>query len=409
MPVRLPLTAVAAALGACLAISTASAQIPVPLVTVSARTFDASNTCDNAPWECNGATTVSTPGVMEFDVYGPEEGGSFLESVRFSLSWPEDWTALSWEMCAGGDLLDGDPGTAGSPITVGFSCEEHVGLPFLRLIIDCTTPGRFSIDPPPGAEDVTGITCGGLLDSSWGPAYVEVGDYCGRLPIPTPCHGYCRGRLSASFDPPALAVTLTSGDEASEMVSVYGLVDFTCEGPWVCTGGGSEEIPCFGGLSATEEWIEIELVAASPPWHDYAITVDAGSLPPGEYAGRVASSSLCTECKSNCMEISLVVEQALSAPDEPAHPSGTSVGPAVPNPTDASISIEIDAPAHSTATISLYDVAGRRVHTFAERSLPAGRQLLMWGVEEVPAPAGVYFLRVVVNGEPFTRRVVLSR
>jgi hypothetical protein len=73
-----------------------------------------------------------------------------------------------------------------------------------------------------------------------------------------------------------------------------------------------------------------------------------------------------------------------------------------PNPLRASVTIGLALPAAGNVTMELYDVQGRRVVTMASRPMSEGHHDVTWdGADQAGAPvaAGVYFLRVQVDGQ----------
>lgn len=98
--------------------------------------------------------------------------------------------------------------------------------------------------------------------------------------------------------------------------------------------------------------------------------------------------------------------------EPPAIPSVYRLHPAIPNPFSGRTTIRFDLPRAGHTTLMVYDLAGRRVTTLADRPLLAGRHELAWnGRTEAGtrAPAGVYFCRLTSEAYNETRRVVLLR
>ncbi|MBD3400637.1 MAG: T9SS type A sorting domain-containing protein, partial [Candidatus Coatesbacteria bacterium] len=58
-------------------------------------------------------------------------------------------------------------------------------------------------------------------------------------------------------------------------------------------------------------------------------------------------------------------------------------------------------------SLSVYDLAGRRVDVLSEGELPAGRHAVSWNCSA--ASAGVYLLRLETQGAALSRRVVVGR
>jgi hypothetical protein len=83
-----------------------------------------------------------------------------------------------------------------------------------------------------------------------------------------------------------------------------------------------------------------------------------------------------------------------------------------PNPFSGTTEIRVGLPAPAAVTVSVYDVAGRRVF---ERRLPAGdagwRSVMFDGRSSSGdvLPSGVYFARVTAGTDTQTRKLVISR
>jgi hypothetical protein len=78
-----------------------------------------------------------------------------------------------------------------------------------------------------------------------------------------------------------------------------------------------------------------------------------------------------------------------------------------PNPADNSVSVAFNLPEAQRVSLSVYDLAGRRVTTLSEGELPAGRHAVSWDC--AGEASGVYLLRLETEGEALSRRVVVGR
>jgi hypothetical protein len=78
-----------------------------------------------------------------------------------------------------------------------------------------------------------------------------------------------------------------------------------------------------------------------------------------------------------------------------------------PNPADNSVSIAFSLPEAQRVSLSVYDLAGRRVTTLSEGELPAGRHAVSWDC--AGEASGVYLMRLETAGEALSRRVVVGR
>lgn len=81
-----------------------------------------------------------------------------------------------------------------------------------------------------------------------------------------------------------------------------------------------------------------------------------------------------------------------------------------PNPVRASTSIEFALPFRSDVALGIYDVAGKRIRTLSQGSLPAGPHLVTWDGRDrsgAVLPSGVYYLRLATPDGVLTRRMTV--
>lgn len=92
-------------------------------------------------------------------------------------------------------------------------------------------------------------------------------------------------------------------------------------------------------------------------------------------------------------------------------PTALAFASIAPNPFRGAVAFVIDVPQGAGAvSVAVYDLAGRRVRTLADGSLPAGRHTLSWnGRTDAgdPIAPGVYLVRLIGAGRTFTRRVTM--
>ena len=90
-------------------------------------------------------------------------------------------------------------------------------------------------------------------------------------------------------------------------------------------------------------------------------------------------------------------------------PSQLEFGAAVPNPTSRGVSFALALPKPAEVRLLIYDVRGRAVAEPVHERLDPGRYRLEWSRSgDVRQGAGVYFVRLVVNGQiQGDRRVVV--
>lgn len=98
-----------------------------------------------------------------------------------------------------------------------------------------------------------------------------------------------------------------------------------------------------------------------------------------------------------------LAEARLVAADEDVDLSVT----ASPNPTSSALTVEFGAAGASEIRASIYDALGREVALVADGSFDAGRHEVTFDTSALPA--GVYVVRVVVEGEARTTRITVVR
>jgi subtilase family serine protease len=104
-------------------------------------------------------------------------------------------------------------------------------------------------------------------------------------------------------------------------------------------------------------------------------------------------------------EFSLVVD----VPTTPTVPVTLALHPAFPNPFSGSTTISFDLPKQGRVEVAVFDVTGRLVRTLLDQDLPPGRQTLEWDGRSNTQRAtatGIYFVRLRVNDELLTRKIV---
>lgn len=133
----------------------------------------------------------------------------------------------------------------------------------------------------------------------------------------------------------------------------------------------------------------------------------AFSLRPGAQPGgtlRVGASELVagdgTPIDLDLASLETELEPAATVPA-----AGLALSAARPNPSSGATSFVVSLPAAGNVDLAMYDLAGRRVATLHRGVLPAGSREFTWRPER--APSGVYFARLVVNGEVRSSRVTL--
>ncbi len=84
----------------------------------------------------------------------------------------------------------------------------------------------------------------------------------------------------------------------------------------------------------------------------------------------------------------------------------------VPNPVQTTMAYSVTLPKESRVRVEIFDLAGRRVRTLEDRTMPAGRNSFSWDARNLGGPvlsSGVYFLGLTTQGTRTTRRFILLR
>lgn len=177
----------------------------------------------------------------------------------------------------------------------------------LRIVLECTSPGRFALGDHPSEGPAAALICQGpdsgwYTEPNWWP-HVEVGDYCGRAPE-IPCDVCDPGGLVGYFEPNQTSFDLEIGQSTVDTLDVHATAEcFTLP---EC-GGGS--VPCgyYSGLDTDVAWILLQPVGGDQ--RRMQRTVTAAGLEPGIYMARIWIVSVGCCGSSNCEEVSLTVRQ----------------------------------------------------------------------------------------------------
>ena len=78
-----------------------------------------------------------------------------------------------------------------------------------------------------------------------------------------------------------------------------------------------------------------------------------------------------------------------------------------PNPFNNNISIPIFSHVKSSASIDVFDLVGRKVHTIYEGALQPGTTHFLWDAKI--AANGIYVIRSIVNGKKHYDKIMLLK
>ncbi len=105
-------------------------------------------------------------------------------------------------------------------------------------------------------------------------------------------------------------------------------------------------------------------------------------------------------------------DTVLAVPDDPAADPAPPALVARPNPFNPAVTLSFELARGGPVTITIYDVAGRRVAEVFRGELGAARHQVTWngrGQDGRAAPSGVYLARLVGDGFARTARLALAR
>ncbi len=96
----------------------------------------------------------------------------------------------------------------------------------------------------------------------------------------------------------------------------------------------------------------------------------------------------------------------------PALPQEFALGQNYPNPFNPTTTVDISLPVKSDLTLSIFDILGRKIRTYALHDAAPGVHSVVWdGRDEsgVFVPSGVYFYRAKAANQTLTRRMLLLK
>lgn len=187
-------------------------------------------------------------------------------------------------------------------------------------------------------------------------------------------------------------------------------------GEWVTAGG----VPAGGGEIGTTSWTVVTehgtddlllgLLRLDDAAADEVTTVLQFRLRPGQTHGGTVSiaESELTAPDGGALALDLGGVQAPLTPGPAAAPPARlALSAARPNPSVGRAAFTIALPTAGDVDLAIHDLAGRRVATLWHGALGAGEREFVWSA--AGAHDGVYFARLVVNGEVRGTRFVLRR
>lgn len=213
-----------------------------------------------------------------------------------------------------------------------------------------TTPYSFSWSNGGSNEDLVGI---------------PAGSYIGTLTDANGC-------VSIS---PALAVTGPSAALSASSVATNQI-----------QGGaqGSVNLSVSGGTSPY-----------SYNWSNGATTEDLSSVAAGIYTCTITDANGCTVTQKDTVDLIIGIENVVAAYAVNLYP----------NPTQNNVTVDVTLPVAADVTVMVYSVEGKLISSMEEKQI-ANAKFTFSFMDEAE---GVYFARIMVDGNVSTHRIVVTR
>lgn len=137
--------------------------------------------------------------------------------------------------------------------------------------------------------------------------------------------------------------------------------------------------------------------------------VGAQPTAPTHYRCRITKD--CGQVTTNAVTLTVVPTDPTSAPQ--VLPTHLVMHAPTPNPFNPKVTLRYELPRFTdTATLEIYDLAGRRVRALSTSALPAGAHEFVWnGTDESGqrVASGMYLARLQAGGEAATHRMMLVK
>ena len=219
--------------------------------------------CTNCPiTQCEDIVQYTElSGVLEFDIFVVTDFiGEPIYSLETTVSWPESWTLLDWEICSDGD---GSVEPAGNQAAVSITW-EHCPLlaeqPFLaaRLVVNVDGEGVMSYEGDP----LIGAGCPPNAYDEWAyPAEAYAGVVCSYCWTDCGYESVCGTRIT----PDVLYFEVPEGQTAEAALDAIVF-------------GGDEWFPCPVSFDCTEDWMTVDDEWLSYYEVDLTLTIDTTGL-----------------------------------------------------------------------------------------------------------------------------------
>ncbi|TMQ73664.1 MAG: hypothetical protein E6K81_03560 [Candidatus Eisenbacteria bacterium] len=162
-------------------------------------------------------------------------------------------------------------------------------------------------------------------------------------------------------------------------------------------------------------WVSIEDTAQSPPaWQRVVFRIADYVTPTAEMKMRFIAEDVggpsLVEAAVDDFRLLAFPNGAVAA-DGPRPAPALALALASANPARGGMRLRIALPAAGPASLSVYDLGGRRVRTLLDETRPAGASTVAWDGRDdrgAKLPSGAYFARLIALGATRTRALLLA-
>jgi len=286
---------------------TVTAQISIDWPLIGLGDGQGVTDCSDAPAACQGEV-CSEPGTIEVFIY-PSGNGGQVSSCAFALDYPNDWSIVTAEVCAG-IVTEGSVYLPRDGFRMQFApCINGLN-PALRLVFIALSAGRMT--SVAGNTTFGYTSCPNGIFHSYGVrgGYIDVGNVCGGYPLRNPCD-FCS--LTGSHAPMAVvapsALEITVGQGQVGTANIHVTTGLQCQQLPECTN-----LPtlCNGELQSNTSWLQFVTLGQG----NFEARIDASSLIPGTYDGSAEAEGYGC-CNSVCWPVLLTVVPSTTGIGEP--------------------------------------------------------------------------------------------
>jgi hypothetical protein len=116
---------------------------------------------------------------------------------------------------------------------------------------------------------------------------------------------------------------------------------------------------------------------------------------------------------SGLTEVDVTLVEYTNVDEKEIRARGFELGGVSPNPFNSACAISYSIDKAGEVAVEVFDINGRLVETLENRSLPAGEYITLWNPDRGDCrkdiSSGVYFVRISLDGEGYSRRVLLIK